>query len=709
MKLNKRKGFTIVELVIVIAVIAILAAVLIPNISNLVKKANASADESLVRNLNTALSMDVEKHQTMDAALEAALKNGGYELTTIVTKNKDNKILWDSKNDCFVYLNGKTIKYLPNTQTEKNVEDVDYFEIVELKDGKVPDSKYSAYLAGETVLGTVEVERGLDVGKNTVAEVVFKTNEKVSVLINTNGGKLTVNAGSANVTHRGDASIITIEAVAKESYHENGKVNEIKLKDGRVVVEAKAEVGSILVTAEEANKGKVKIDVMDSATLGAIGAEKFNIKATTDIITGADKTEVVEGATGESAFAGGFGTEKAPYLIDNSNQWSSFIDKASNGNYWKVISDLDFSKVTNATVPTFNGTIDFDNHTIKGVQKSSLHYSFLFDDVKNATIKNLNFYDVALIYNTYGKVLLKNINAYGELLVDDNNTTPFVFYAGNGQLEFNNCDNYMLVSSVGGSCAALYVGTLGNYLDEVKFIDCDNYGDLIHSAGYSSMLISNGGSCLTAQEAGGKNYYGKPLENIIVVNNCHNYGKIAGIENVALVIGHTKYTQLQYDTLVDHGGLVKLTPVKITENENKLELVSVTGAVKYRVMYTFWDQIFIEGKDVEHGSSNRGYSFTTDNLENVTLFNYKFVNYVDGMEKTEYSVADGKIYTTTVNGKTYYVYNPNGDKGTQDNTKDLMYTIAKQPFLTVLAYDEQGNVIGVAVYQYSDTKVPASN
>ena len=186
MKLNKRKGFTIVELVIVIAVIAILAAVLIPNISNLVKKANASADESLVRNLNTALSMDVEKHQTMDAALEAALKNGGYELTTIVTKNKDNKILWDSKNDCFVYLNGNTIKYLPNTQTEKNVEDVDYFEIVELKDGKVPDSKYSAYLAGKSDITKVETKLGLDVGKNTVAEVVFKTTDNVSVLINTN-------------------------------------------------------------------------------------------------------------------------------------------------------------------------------------------------------------------------------------------------------------------------------------------------------------------------------------------------------------------------------------------------------------------------------------------------------------------------------------------------------------------------------------------
>lgn len=43
MKHTNKKGFTIVELVIVIAVIAILAAVLIPNLSNLVTKANKSA------------------------------------------------------------------------------------------------------------------------------------------------------------------------------------------------------------------------------------------------------------------------------------------------------------------------------------------------------------------------------------------------------------------------------------------------------------------------------------------------------------------------------------------------------------------------------------------------------------------------------------------------------------------------------------------
>ena len=43
MKRNNKKGFTIVELVIVIAVIAILAGVLIPTFSGIIDKANESA------------------------------------------------------------------------------------------------------------------------------------------------------------------------------------------------------------------------------------------------------------------------------------------------------------------------------------------------------------------------------------------------------------------------------------------------------------------------------------------------------------------------------------------------------------------------------------------------------------------------------------------------------------------------------------------
>ncbi len=48
---NNKKGFTIIELVIVIAVIAILAAVLIPTFSNIIQK---SKDSAMLQELTTA-------------------------------------------------------------------------------------------------------------------------------------------------------------------------------------------------------------------------------------------------------------------------------------------------------------------------------------------------------------------------------------------------------------------------------------------------------------------------------------------------------------------------------------------------------------------------------------------------------------------------------------------------------------------------------
>ena len=50
MRKNIRKGFTIVELVIVIAVIAVLATVLVPTFGNIIEKANKSAALQEARN-----------------------------------------------------------------------------------------------------------------------------------------------------------------------------------------------------------------------------------------------------------------------------------------------------------------------------------------------------------------------------------------------------------------------------------------------------------------------------------------------------------------------------------------------------------------------------------------------------------------------------------------------------------------------------------
>ena len=103
MKKSNRKGFTIVELVIVIAVIAILAAVLIPTFSNLIKKANESSDIQAVRQMNTILAAEgaVEKNNifdVFDALHESNLDAKDYKPLVAGTY-----FFWDDKADCIVY------------------------------------------------------------------------------------------------------------------------------------------------------------------------------------------------------------------------------------------------------------------------------------------------------------------------------------------------------------------------------------------------------------------------------------------------------------------------------------------------------------------------------------------------------------------------------------------------------------------------------
>lgn len=65
---NSKCAFTIVELVIVIAVIAILAAVLIPTFSIIIKKANISHDVSTVTNINKSLAIEYPVNEKPDNA-----------------------------------------------------------------------------------------------------------------------------------------------------------------------------------------------------------------------------------------------------------------------------------------------------------------------------------------------------------------------------------------------------------------------------------------------------------------------------------------------------------------------------------------------------------------------------------------------------------------------------------------------------------------
>lgn len=88
-----------------------------------------------------------------------------------------------------------------------------------------------------------------EVTYNSSTNSLTYTNTGVArnVVIRTNGGTLTVNAPLDTVKHYGEAQVVTLAAVSVNSYYENGSVDQVNIKKGRLV----------LTNAEEASVGTV--------------------------------------------------------------------------------------------------------------------------------------------------------------------------------------------------------------------------------------------------------------------------------------------------------------------------------------------------------------------------------------------------------------------------------------------------------------------
>ncbi|MBQ7444653.1 MAG: prepilin-type N-terminal cleavage/methylation domain-containing protein [Clostridia bacterium] len=251
--MNNKKAFTVVELVIVIAIIAILAAVLIPTFASMVRSANVSADTQLIKNLNTSLRADLPdgKHPTMHDALKAA-EAFGYDVDKINASAVGNEILWDQRNDVFCYVKGEEVIYIPESvQPSDRISDVDSCELWKIynaKSGAVPaagdptnpqtnsiylgpDANYSSALDNN---GIFNVTVGIDVGNQpAISSIKYEnnTNDGKSVVIRTNGGTLTVNAPNDTVSHYGFATVVNVNDVDDNCYNENGTVGRLIYSD----------------------------------------------------------------------------------------------------------------------------------------------------------------------------------------------------------------------------------------------------------------------------------------------------------------------------------------------------------------------------------------------------------------------------------------------------------------------------------------------
>lgn len=372
--MNKnRKGFTIVELVIVIAIIAILAAVLIPTFASLIAKANVSVDTQLVRNLNNALTAEKaggENNKTMDDALKMT-KSAGYDIDTIVSKSGNN-IAWDSKNDRFVLIDPNNNTYIYPTEngagSQTIANPVDFFVIYN-EVPAVESQKYSVYLSkNATVAGPITVKVGFDAGENTaVSTVNYKNTSAQTVIIRTNGGSLTVSAPDGTVFHYGEGAVLTIESIANASFHEFGTVNgAVTVKKGHFVVEAGAVVAQPIVIKD--TTGAVKVSAKETVTV------VVDKNVSTDVAVESEKTVYIDDQTNgdkvtkpenavaaiEIASEAGFVNKKTDFVFNNT-----LLDNAANvlNGYYKLTSDVSVDHILfiseNATV-----VLDLNGHKL---------------------------------------------------------------------------------------------------------------------------------------------------------------------------------------------------------------------------------------------------------------------------------------------------------------------------------------------------------
>lgn len=552
---NKKKGFTIVELVIVIAVIAILAAVLIPTFSNVIRKANEASDTALAKNMNTALSVseiDSNAPTKMEDVLYY-LDQNGFKLENLNPTASGNVFLWNKETNRMTYVNkDNNVLYSGDGLASGSKLDVSnkYWLTVKSNSDITARPGLSYYFAKDITDNlTFDKPSSIDTGTYKAGEVSYTYNDKATVNVHGNLASLNVNAANATVNNYSTVNTVTIENVASESYHEYGSVKTLTVKStaatANIVIENKGFVENLVVSAapESAkitNKGMIKdVDEPNKITKndGIIGDETGNftyaISNYEDLVSFRDKVN------GGMTFAGVKVTLNAD--IDLS------------GRAWVPVGYDSRDNYKNEGFIYFAGDFDGQNHTISGLSNKGFvptttrldtygvgsgeqnNYVFgLFGILNNATVKNIKITNVdiaeediildsvgAVAGFAKGNVTIENCTASGSVSGTDGISGiigRIYSWDAADRVRIANCTSNVNVVAVGNKAA----GIAGFVMEKM------GKGEAKHEAGW--VVIEgcvNNGSVDSNYCSAGVTTTQAMSSHFFDIKNCKNTGKIS--------------------------------------------------------------------------------------------------------------------------------------------------------------------------------------
>lgn len=402
MKASKKRGFTIIELVIVIAVIAILAAVLIPTFANIIQKANVANDVALARNMNTILIADEATNGRSTDMYDVliALEQGGFKLENLNPRADGNVFAWDKANNQIVYLDKNSDK--PIFQAKEIGNNKGDLYITTRKAEVFADYPGYSYYFASDISGDITLDEGscLDTGEfalNGNVSVVTKKDVEIHGTIN---GTITVNSTSGKITNYSVVKNVVIVNTAVTSYHERGHVEAMEIQNsltGKVVLENDAYV-------EKLTNNKTNGTVESTGYVKAVEGKDTSVTAT------------------QSGYVLEIGTyDQLVNFRNKVNAGASYSGMTVN-----LTADIDISErawtpigaayrdTTSPNFHVFQGTFDGNGHTISGLTNTGFKIASAFKGSNKTTPAGYGEYVFGLfgsVYNaTIQNIVMANVN-----------------------------------------------------------------------------------------------------------------------------------------------------------------------------------------------------------------------------------------------------------------------------------------------------------
>lgn len=470
MKASKKRGFTIIELVIVIAVIAILAAVLIPTFANIIQKANVANDVALARNMNTILIADEATNGRSTDMYDVliALEQGGFKLENLNPRADGNVFAWDKANNQIVYLEKGSAK--PIFQAKEIGNNKGDLYITTRKAEVFADYPGYSYYFASDISGDITLDEGscLDTGEFALnGNVSVKTNKDVEIH-GTINGTITVNSESGKITNYSVVNNVVIVNTASTSYHERGHVAAMEIQNsltGKVVLENDAYVEKLTnnkTSGTVESKGYVKaVEGSDTSVTANPSEYVLEIGTYDQLVNFRNKVNAGASYSGT--------TVKLTADIDISER------------AWTPIGAV-YRRDINAKSSVFQGTFDGQGHKITGLTNTGFKISSVFSGGNDTTPEGYKEYVFGLfgsVYNaTIKDIVMANVNIdlacdEKEKVVGDSVGAIVGFAAGNKEtgVTIENCE-VLSGSIVGYDAVAGIVGR--SYSGKITIENCKN-------------------------------------------------------------------------------------------------------------------------------------------------------------------------------------------------------------------------------------------